>query len=91
MHPQAYAPLKFVVTATTTTTITALTNTSTSSLPVLQGEYKLLSTDYFYYALAWQCEDLPLGLGHTGTYLMQCSVSLLSEVPVPVIHCSLEA
>ncbi|XP_050720914.1 apolipoprotein D-like [Eriocheir sinensis] len=35
------------------------------NIPILQGKYKLLATDYFYYALAWQCEDLPLGLGHT--------------------------
>ncbi|XP_066963364.1 apolipoprotein D-like [Macrobrachium rosenbergii] len=35
------------------------------SIPILQGEYLILATDYHSYALAWQCMDFPLSLGHT--------------------------
>ncbi|XP_068234282.1 apolipoprotein D-like [Palaemon carinicauda] len=35
------------------------------SIPILQGEYQILVTDYYSYALAWQCMDFPLSLGHT--------------------------
>lgn len=36
--------------------------------PVLQGEYLILATDYYSYALAWQCDDLPLKVARTGKY-----------------------
>ncbi|XP_042881192.1 apolipoprotein D-like [Penaeus japonicus] len=35
------------------------------SIPILQGEYRILATDYYNYALAWQCDELPLGTAHT--------------------------
>ncbi|XP_018027613.1 apolipoprotein D [Hyalella azteca] len=35
------------------------------NLPFLRGHYLILATDYRRYALAWQCEDLPLGVAHT--------------------------
>ncbi|XP_071536174.1 apolipoprotein D-like [Panulirus ornatus] len=35
------------------------------NIPFLQGEYLILATDYSSYALAWQCQDLPLIFGHT--------------------------
>ncbi|XP_042230482.1 apolipoprotein D-like [Homarus americanus] len=35
------------------------------SIPFLQGEYIILATDYSTFALAWQCDNLPLGVSHT--------------------------
>lgn len=37
---------------------------------VLQGEYRILATDYYSYALAWQCDELPLGTAHTRKWAM---------------------
>ncbi|KAF2349367.1 Lipocalin/cytosolic fatty-acid binding domain [Trinorchestia longiramus] len=35
------------------------------NLPFIRGKYLILATDYERYALAWQCDNLPLGVAHT--------------------------
>jgi len=47
----------------------ALPNVFCCSFSVLKGQYKILDTDYKTYALAWQCDEAPLGVANMREYL----------------------